>query len=196
MGDARPRMSCARSAGDRSRCRARPCDRRAAVGRGEETGDEGEGTSMKRNLAVIWAAIVAAGVTVVGVVTGRRRRARAERQKAREERQAKRAQRRAQGGRKRAGAVAARAGGRAGASAPAATSAAGRRRQHRRTHPRASRRRRPAPRARRPVRRRIAPPTRPRCRPVTAPVPNGPATTSRPSRASERSPKGSSGTLA
>jgi large subunit ribosomal protein L21 len=75
---------------------------------------------VKARLAVIWAAIVAAGVTAIGVITGRRRRRRAERQKAREARRTKKTQRRAQGGgAKRATAAASRA---STASASGATS--------------------------------------------------------------------------
>jgi large subunit ribosomal protein L21 len=80
---------------------------------------------VKTRLAVIWAAIVAAGVTVFGVVTGRRRRRRAERQRAREERRAKRAQRKAQGGRKRAASAARVASVTAGASMAARSTQAG-----------------------------------------------------------------------
>jgi predicted flap endonuclease-1-like 5' DNA nuclease len=57
---------------------------------------------VKTRLAVIWAAIVAAGVTVIGVVTGRRRKARAERRKGREARRTKKAQQRGQGRGKKA----------------------------------------------------------------------------------------------
>jgi large subunit ribosomal protein L21 len=61
---------------------------------------------VKTRLAVIWAALTAAAVTGLGILTGRRRRRRAERQKARNERRRKRAQRKGQGGRKRAAAAA------------------------------------------------------------------------------------------
>ena len=61
---------------------------------------------MKGRLAVIWAAIVAAGVAAIGVLTGRRRKRRAERLRAREARRAKKAQRRGQGGGRRTSASA------------------------------------------------------------------------------------------
>jgi large subunit ribosomal protein L21 len=73
---------------------------------------------VKARLALIWAAVMAAGVTVVGVLTGRRRKRRAQRQQAREQRRAKKAQRRAQGGGRRPGGAPARSS--AAAAAPAA----------------------------------------------------------------------------
>lgn len=79
---------------------------------------------MKTRLAVIWAAIVAAGVTVVGVVTGRRRKARAERRKGREARRTKKAQQRGQGGGRKATSAASRATAATAAATAAATTKA------------------------------------------------------------------------
>jgi large subunit ribosomal protein L21 len=79
---------------------------------------------VKARLALIWAAIVAAGVAVVGTLTGRRRQRRAQRGQAREQRRAKKAQRRAQGGGRRPGSAPTRAGGVAATpSAPTDTEA-------------------------------------------------------------------------
>ena len=79
---------------------------------------------MKTRLAVIWAAIVAAGVTVIGVITGRRRKARAERRKGREARRTKKAQQRGQGGGKRATSTTSRSSAAGAAAAVAATTVA------------------------------------------------------------------------